>query len=187
MIIDKDKFDPKSLDRFAYQQFKERTLRTGNVVTFVTELTGERPDDRSDGALMFMWEIPNIDWISAIAVQRLYTSILSTFIAGTVDGGLEISNDKVVVRTKHVNQGVEHETGIISTGYNVAVLGGSAVATVGFHLSPGDSSNPLAYGLSTNDKITTKEQIKDWMQHGVEGFYNMTQQLFLDVSKYSSQ
>lgn len=186
--------DVKSYDgslihnRFAYKYFRDKTLRSGNIVAFVgpMEVTTNLIDLEdalsqdyiySEKAINFCWEIPDIDLFGGVAFQRLYNTQLANLLHKYVKAPIEMKGDDIMVHKEHNQGGILQTKGkasvSIATQKNGAVMGHTGINIVAGKKAP-------AFAFSTN---LTEDQTVEFINDAINQFYVMTDSIFIATTK----
>ena len=101
-------------DRFAYEYFKDRVMRVGNIIAFrapmkvEAEFMVDKQDllDKdyiySDDAINFCIEIPDISLFAGVCFQRLYNSTIANILASKyLKCDIEVDGDDIMVHKEH--------------------------------------------------------------------------------------
>jgi len=177
-------------DRFAYDHFKDKVLRTGNIIAFraPAKVEAEYMVDRqdlidkdyiyADDMLHFLIEIPEISLFAGVCFQRLYISTIANILASKyLKCDIEVDGDDVWVHKEHTQGGITQTKGKASVSIakhcNDAVL-----IHIGINVNAGKQAPAFAY--STN---LTDEQCEAFMRDCIECFYGMTQDIFVATAK----
>jgi len=185
------KYDGSILqDRFAYDFFKDKVLRTGNIIAFrgSMEVTEKYMVDRedlinkdyiySDDAINFCIEIPDISLFAGVCFQRLFVSVAANILASKyLKCNIEVDGDDIIVH-KEV-----HENGIIKTKGKASVsiakaCNGAVLIHLGINVYCGKLAPVFAYSTQLSD-----EQCNEFMKDVIGMFYGMTQDIFVASTK----
>lgn len=175
-------------NRFAYKFFREKTLRSGNIVAFIgpMEVTTnlidledalEKDYIYSEKAINFCWEIPDIDLFGGVAFQRLFNTAIANILHKHIKAPIEMKGDDIIVHKEFTQGGITQLKGkasvSIATHKNGAVMGHTGINIVAGKKAP-------AFAYSTN---LTPEQQQEFIQEVVNRFYEMTDSIFLATTK----
>jgi hypothetical protein len=194
MIISQKLYDGKLLhSRFAYKFFRDKTLPIGNIVAFRAPMKVEAEgmiDSEdvlnndyiySDDAINFLWEIPYLDPIGAVAWQRLFnTQIANILSTQYLKAPIEVDGDDLIVHKEHNQAGIAQPKGKCSVSITYT-KNNVALGHTGINISAGKKAPAFAY--STN---LTDDQTNSFMQSVIELFYTMNDDIFIATTKVIS-
>jgi hypothetical protein len=196
MIIDDYKlYDGELLhSRFAYKHFKDRTLPIGNIIAFRAPMTVEADgmidhedvlnDDYiySDDAINFLWEIPNMCPMGAVAHQRLFNTQLANILSSKyIDAPIEMNGDDLIVHKEHTQHGIVQLKGKCSVSI-VYSKDNVALGHTGINIKAGKKAPGFAYSTNLNN-----EQAIGFMTDVIDMFYGMNDDIFLATTKIISK
>lgn len=165
--------------RFAYKYFKDKTIRIGNIISFTSPVVLTKKEViKSEFAINFLWEVPDIQLVTAVAINYLFT----TFIGGLLgtkylDCGIEMIGSRIIVNKEHTRDGIIQPKGTVSiTAVNN--VGGACVGYIGLHNVAGNDAGNDAYSLNLSE-----ENLISLMKESNYKFYELMQNLFMEESK----
>lgn len=179
--------------RFAYDHFKDRVLRSGNIIAFRApmEVEAEFMVDKedlinndyiySDDAINFCIEIPDIDLFGGVCFQRLFNSLVANILASKyVDCNLEVDGDDIKVADEYkTRDGIIMPPGTGKASVSIAKWCNNAVLIhTGINVRAGKRAPAYAYGTNMTD-----EQCEQFMQDVIEMFYGTIQDVFVATCK----
>jgi uncharacterized protein len=190
-ITNCDYYDGNALHaRFAYKFFRKNTLPIGNIIAFrapmVVEAAGMIDSEDilandyiySDDAINFLWEIPNLDPIGAVAFQRLLnTQIANILSAKYLKAPIEVDGDDLIVHKEHNQGGVTQMKGKCSVSITYS-NNNVALGHTGINIDAGKKAPAFAYSTKLG-----KEESEEFMKDVVELFYAMSEDIFLATTK----
>jgi hypothetical protein len=176
--------------RFAYKFFRNKTLPIGNILAFrapmkveadgMIDLEDTLDNDYiySDDAINFVWEIPGLDALGAVAWQRLFNTQLANFLSTQfINSPIEVDGDDLIVHKEFEQHGIVQQKGKCSVSITYvrdgAALGHTAINVVAGRQAPG-------FAYSTN---LTDDQCEAFMRGVVDMFYEMNDDMWLATTK----
>ena len=176
--------------RFAYKYFRDKTLPIGNILAFrspmnvevegMIDLEDTLQDDYiySDDAVNFVWEIPGLDALGAVAWQRLFNTNLANILSTElIKAPIEVDGDDLIVHKEHNQHGIIQSKGKCSVSITYtrdgAALGHTAINVVAGKRAPG-------FAYSTN---LTDDQCEQFMRAAIDLFYHMNDDMFIATTK----
>ena len=188
-IADITKYDGSLIhNRFAYRFFKDKVIRTGNIISFIgpMEVTDNLIDLEdamekdyifSEKAVNFCWEIPDIDLFGGVCFQRLFNTSIANVLHDYLKCPIEMKGDDIMVHKEHNQGGILQTKGkasvSITTLKNGAVLGHTGINIVAGKKAP-------AFAYSTN---ISEDVAKEFITRVEENFYRMTDNIFVATCK----
>jgi len=176
-------------DRFAYDFFKEKTMRTGNIIAWraPAEVNEKFMVDKqdlidkdfiySDDMMHFCIEIPDVSLFAGVCFQRLYCNMIGNILARYVKSSVEIDGDDIFVIKEHNQGGVIQQKGKASVSIakhcNDAVL-----IHIGINVKAGKRAP--AFAFSTN---LTDQESEAFMRECISAFYEMIHDIFIATTK----
>jgi len=177
-------------DRFVYDFFKTRVLRTGNIIAFRAPMKVDEKfmvdkedlenDDFifSDDAINFCIEIPDISLFAGVCFQRLFVSIVANILASKyLQCNIEVEGDDIIVHKEHEQGGIVQKKGKASVSIAKQV-NGAVLIHLGINIKAGKKAP--AYAFSTN---LTDEQCEQFMREIIEMFYGLANDIFVSTCK----
>lgn len=176
-------------DRFAYDFFKDKTLRTGNIIAFRApmEVTAKFMVDKEDlvnsdfiyseDAINFCIEIPDVSLFAGVCFQRLYCNMIGNILARYVNANVEIDGDDIFVIKEHNQGGVIQQKGKASVSIAKSCNGAVLIHT-GINIKAGKRAPAFAFSTNLSD-----EQAEQFMRECVSAFYGMVNDIFIATSK----
>jgi len=175
--------------RFAYKYFRDKTLPIGNIIAFrapmdvtinLIDLEDSLNNDfiKSDDAINFCWEIPNLCPLGAVAFQRLFNTQIANLLSSKyIHKPIEVDGDDLIVHAEHTQGGITQLKGKSSVSITVS-RNNIALGHTGINITAGKSAPAFAY--STN---LTDEQATAFMNDVVAMFYPLVDDLFIATTK----
>lgn len=177
-------------DRFAYDHFKEKTQRIGNIIAFRAPMKVEAEfmvdkEDLvnsdfiySDDAINLCIEIPDISLFAGVCFQRLYISTVANILASKyLNADIEVDGDDVWVHKEHTQGGVTQPKGKASVSI-AKECNGAVLIHIGFNVEAGKKAPAFAYSTKLTD-----EQCNGFMMDCINCFYGMIQDIFVATTK----
>jgi hypothetical protein len=194
MIVDIDNYDGNLLhNRFAYTFFKDRTLPIGNIITFrgSMKVEAEGMIDHedvlnndyiySDDAVNFLWEIPGLDGLGAIAWQRLFNTGIANVLQSIIKAPIEVDGDDLIVHKEFTSGGIVQPKGKCSVSIT-HTKGGAALGHTGINVSAGVKAPSFAYSTNMSDV-----QVREFQDTIINMFYAMNDDMFIATTKIISK
>mgnify|MGYP003114313194 FL=1 len=177
--------------RFAYNFFRNRTLPIGNIIAFRCPMDVEvggmiDQEDvlqndfiRSDDAINFCWEIPNLDKLGAVAFQRLLnTQIANLLHSKFLKKPIEVDGDDLMVHDEFTgSDGKLQKVGKCSVSITYS-KDNIAIGHTGINVNAGSGAPPFAYSTKLSD-----EDAEQFMKDVVDMFYAMADDMFIATTK----
>ena len=177
-------------DRFAYRVFKDKVLRTGNIVAGVSPAKVEKEymvdvedllsEDYiySDKMIHFLIEIPDISLYAGVCFQRLFASVAGNILASKyLKCDVEIDGDDIIVHKEHEQGGIIQQKGKASVSI-AKECNGAVLIHLGINLEAGKKAPAFAYSTKLSD-----EEAEAFMRDCIEAFYGMSQSVFTATCK----
>jgi len=186
-----DVYDGSHLSgRFAYDHFKDRTQRIGNIIAFRApmKVEAEFMVDKEDlvnndfiyseDAINFCIEVPDISLFAGVCFQRLFnTGIANILAADYLKCDIEVDGDDIRVHKEHNQGGIIQLVGKASVSIAKEINGAVLIHT-GINITAGKKAPAFAY--STN---LTDEQAEEFMHKCIEMFYGMINDCWIATTK----
>ena len=164
-------------DRFAYKYWKKEVNPNGNIVAFrcpmdvttnLIDLEDSLNDDyiKSDDAMNFCWEIPDLDPKGAVAFQRLFNVALGGMIHQLTDEVVTVEGDDIMVGDKKSSVSITYSKG------------GVAIGHTGINIVAGEEAPDFAYSTHLSD-----EQVNHFMQEAINWFDGTVADIFVATTK----
>lgn len=176
--------------RFAYSFLRENVSPIGDIICFRGEMnvTTNLIDQEdllsrdfifSEDAINFIWEIPNLCPLGAVAFQRLFnTQIANVLSIVYLQKPIEIKGDDLIVHSPFVsNTGEQKEKGKASVSITYS-SNNVAIGHTGINIKAGKLAPDFAF--STN---LTDEQVKAFMSDVQSIFYGMLRDIQVSTTK----
>ena len=176
-------------DRFAYSFFKDKVLRTGNIIAGISpaQVEADYMIDKEDliskdyiyseKMIHFLIEIPDVSLFAGVCFQRLYCNMIGNILARYVKSSVEIDGDDIFVIKEHNQGGVIQQKGKASVSIakhcNDAVL-----IHIGINVKAGKRAP--AFAFSTN---LTDQESEAFMRECISAFYEMIHDVFIATTK----
>ena len=177
-------------DRFAYDIFKDKVLRIGNIIAFRAPMTVEadfmvdkqdlKDEDYiySEDSINFCIEIPDISLFAGVCFQRLFNSAVANILASKyLRCDIEVDGDDIRVHKEFTQGGIIQQEGKASVSI-AKQCNGAVLIHTGINVKAGKKAPAFAY--STN---LTDEQCEEFMRDCIELFYAMVQDIFVATTK----
>jgi len=192
MIINNfETYDGKILqDRFAYSFFKDKVLRTGNIVAgispakveadYMVDLEDILAGDfiYSDKMIHFLIEIPEISLYAGVCFQRLFNSIVGNLLASKyLKCDVEIDGDDIMIHKEHNQGGVVQQSGKASV--SIAKECNNAVLIhTGINIEAGKQAPAFAFSTKLSE-----DEANSFMKDCVEMFYGLSLDVWQATTK----
>lgn len=190
ILNDIEIYDGKLLhNRFAYTTRGGNVTPTGDIIAFRAPMKVEvdgmidaedvMKEDYiySEDAINFLWEIPNLEPLGAVAFQRLFNTHLSHFICKQLNCPIEVDGDDLIVHKEHDQGGIVQPKGKCSVSItyckNYAALGHT-----GINVIAGKDAPAHAFSTQFSDK-----QVDDFMEFAINSFYGITYDMWKATTK----
>lgn len=180
--------------RFAYSFFRSKVLPIGNIIAYRAPMKVETDgmiDQEdvlnnefiySDDAINFLWEVPGIDTLGAIAYQRLFNTNLANILSTKyLKKPIEVDGDDLIVHAEHEQHGIIQPKGKCSVSIT-HVKDGAALGHTGINIKAGRNAPSFAYSTNLDDT-----QARDFMNDVVQMFYEMNDDMFVATTKIISK
>lgn len=190
MYIEEKNYDGSLIhNRFAYRFLRKNVRATGDIVSFIApmnvttnliDLEDSLSQDfiKSDAAMNFCWEIPNLDPFGAVCFQRLFNTKIASILYRYLDKSISVKGDDIIVHDKFIgSDGTEQEKGKASVSITYS-KDDIAVGHTGINIVAGKYAPNFAY--STNLPI---ERALEFMAEVESEFYNLTEDIFVATTK----
>jgi len=177
-------------DRFAYEYFKEKTQRIGNIIAgrsaakveedFMVDKQDLMDGDYiyADDMLHFLIEIPDVSLFAGVCFQRLFNSSVGNILASNyLHCDIEVDGDDINVIKEHMQGGVLLTRGKASVSITKECNGGVLIHK-GINVVAGKKAPAFAYSTKLTD-----EQCNQFMNECCSMFYGMIQDVFVATSK----
>jgi len=177
-------------DRFAYEYFRDKVLRTGNIIAGVSpakvevEFMCDRQDVLdgdfiySDKMMHFLIEIPDISLYAGICFQRVYNSIIANILASKyLKCDIEVDGDDIMVHKEFTQGGIVQQKGKASVSI-AKWCNGAVLIHTGINITAGKRAPAFAY--STN---LTDGEAEAFMKDCIEAFYGTSMDIFVASCK----
>ena len=176
--------------RFAYDHFLDKTQAIGNIIAFRSpiKVDVENLIDKSniireeglyaDDAINFCMEIPNISLFAGVCFQRIFNSCIGNILASEyLKCDVEIDGASIIIHKEMEEDGIIRTKGKASVS-DVASVDGAVLIHTGINVVAGKKAPAVAF--STN---LTEEQCIIVMRQGIEMFYGILQEIFVETTK----
>lgn len=180
--------------RFAYSFFRNKVLPIGNIIAYRAPMKVETDgmiDQEdvlnnefiySDDAINFLWEVPGVDTLGAIAYQRLFNTNLANILSTKyLKKPIEVDGDDLIVHAEHEQHGIIQPKGKCSVSIT-HVKDGAALGHTGINIKAGRNAPSFAYSTNLDDT-----QARDFMNDVVQMFYEMNDDMFVATTKIISK
>lgn len=180
--------------RFAYSFFRNKVLPIGNIIAYRAPMKVETEgmiDQEdvlnnefiySDDAVNFLWEVPGIDTLGAIAYQRLFNTNMANILSTKyLKKPIEVDGDDLIVHAEHEQHGIIQPKGKCSVSIT-HVRDGAALGHTGINIKAGRNAPSFAYSTNLDDT-----QARDFMNDIVQMFYEMNDDMFVATTKIISK
>ena len=176
--------------RFAYEYLRDRVSPIGDIICFrggmnVTTNLIDQEDllnkdyIYSSDAINFIWEIPNMCPMGAVAFQRLLNTQIANLLSLLyINKPIEVDGDDLIVHDKFVgSDGKDYEKGKASVSITYST-NNIAIGHTGINIDAGRGAPGFAYSTKLTD-----EQVTKFMQDVNNMFYNMVRDMQVATSK----
>ena len=180
--------------RFAYSFFRNKVLPIGNIIAYRAPMKVETDGmiDQEDvlnnefiyseDAINFLWEVPGIDTLGAIAYQRLFNTNMANILSTKyLKKPIEVDGDDLIVHAEHEQHGIVQPKGKCSVSIT-HVRDGAALGHTGINIKAGRNAPSFAYSTNLDDT-----QARDFMNDIVQMFYEMNDDMFVATTKIISK
>lgn len=175
--------------RFLYQFFRDSVPVTGGIVSFVApmdvttnliDLEDSLQNDfiKSDSAINFCWEIPNMCPLGAVAFQRLLCVGVGNILHKYLDeANIHVNGDDILVTQSHgeATEKTTFKKASVSITYSKDNV---ALGHLGININAGEQAPGFAF--STN---LSKEQVESFIKDVEELFTSTLQSLLVATTK----
>jgi len=173
--------------RFANKYLADqRTLRIGNIISFMTPVNLNDLDDqhcaikyKAQQGINFCIEIPEISNYAGACFQKLFIANTANIIANNYfkNDRFEVSNNDIVIQKEHKNGGIQQINGVISIN-QIKNVNGAILIYLGIYNKLDAQSQARAYPLKLDE--TTVGNLMDKVN---ESFYHLANAIFLKTAK----
>ena len=177
--------------RFAYNFFRKNTLPIGNIIAFRCPMDVEvggmiDQEDvlqndyiRSDDAMNFCWEIPNLDKLGAVAFQRLLNTQIANILSSKyIKKPIEVDGDDLMVHDEFTGSDNKlQEVGKCSVSITYS-KDNVAIGHTGININAGRKAPSFAYSTKLSD-----DEARKFMQDIIDLFYGMVDDMFIATTK----
>lgn len=176
--------------RFAYQFLRDQVNPIGDIICFrggmnvTTNLIDQEDLLNKDyifsaDAMNFVWEIPNMCPLGAVAFQRLFNTQVANLLSVKYLGKpIEVDGDDLLVHDVFVgSDGQEHKRGKASVSITYST-NNVAIGHTGINIDAGKGAPGFAYSTHLND-----QQVGDFMRDINDMFYYMLRDAFVATTK----
>ena len=177
-------------DRFAYDHFKDKTQRIGNIIAFRApmKVEAEFMVDKEDlvnndfiyseDAINFCIEIPDVSLFAGVCFQRLFNGVLGNILASKyLKADIEIDGDDIIVHKEFEQGGIVQQKGKASVSI-AKECNGAVLIHTGINVKAGKRAPAFAYSTNLDD-----EQCNNFMVDIVNMYYGMVQDIFVATCK----
>lgn len=181
-------------DRFAYKYFRNKTLPIGNIIAFRApmhvECDGMIDNEDvlnndyiySDDAVNFLWEIPGLDALGAVAWQRLFNTQIANLLSSEyLNTPIEVDGDDLIVHKEFEQHGIYQTKGKCSVSITYTKAG-AALGHTAINITAGRKAPSFAYSTDLDD-----DQAKAFMKSVIDMFYAMADDMFIATTKIISK
>ena len=184
MIISEPIYDGSLIhSRFAYKFFRKNVSPTGDIVAFVAPMfvtlnlidledSLEKDYIKSEKAINFCWEIPNLDPFGAVAFQRLLNTNIANILYKYINKPITVKGDDIMVM---VDEEGNHKKASVSITYSKDNI---AIGHTGINIRAGSSAPSFAFSTELSDETT-----EQFIQEVTTVFYNMVTDMFIATTK----
>lgn len=180
--------------RFAYSFFRNKVLPIGNIIAYRAPMKVETEGmiDQEDvlnnefiyseDAVNFLWEIPGLDTLGAIAYQRLFNTNMANILSTKyLNKPIEVDGDDLIVHAEHEQHGIIQPKGKCSVSIT-HVRDGAALGHTGINIKAGRQAPSFAFSTNLDD-----DQARGFMNDIVQMFYEMNDDMFVATTKIISK
>jgi len=184
MIISEPIYDGSLIhNRFAYKYFRKEVSPTGDIVAFVAPMfvtlnlidledSLEKDYIKSEKAINFCWEIPNLDPFGAVAFQRLFNTNIANILYKYINKPITVKGDDIMVVVDEDGNLKKASVSITYSKENVAI------GHTGINIRAGSSAPSFAFSTDLSDEHTDK-----FMAEVTSVFYSMVKDMFIATTK----
>ena len=176
--------------RFAYKILRDKMSPTGNIFAFrapmdvtlnLIDLEDKLNNDyiHSADALNFLWEIPNLCPLGAVAFQRLLCTQAANILSQIINKPIEVDGDDFMVHDSDgfVQRGIVQNKGKASVSITYSKEN-VAIGHLAVNVVAGDKAPHFAYSTKLSD-----QQIQTFMNAVCSAFNNMTEDMWVASQK----
>jgi len=176
--------------RFAYKYLRDNVSPIGDIICFrggmnvttnLIDLEDLLSKDYiySGDAMNFIWEIPNMCPMGAVAFQRLFNTQIANLLSLVYLGKpIEVDGDDLIVHGKFIgSDGNEYEKGKASVSITYSA-NNVAIGHTGINVDAGRSAPSFAYSTRLTD-----EQVSKFLVDVNNMFYAMVRDMQVATSK----
>lgn len=181
-------------NRFAYSFFRNKVLPIGNIIAYRAPMKVETEGmiDQEDvlnnefiyseDAINFLWELPGVDTIGAIAYQRLFNTNMANILSTKyLKKPIEVDGDDLIVHAEHEQHGIIQPKGKCSVSIT-HVKDGAALGHTGINIKAGRNAPSFAFSTNLND-----DDARGFMNDVIQMFYEMNDDMFVATTKIISK
>lgn len=177
-------------NRFAYDVFKDKVQRIGNIVAFRApmKVEAEFMVDKEDlvnsdfiysnDAINFCIEIPDQNLFGGVCFQRLFNSNIASILASKyLKCDIEVDGDDIFIHKEFEQGGIVQQKGKASV--SIAKCCNNAILIhTGINIIAGRQAPAFAFSTKLDD-----DQANAFMKDCIEMFYGMSQNVFIATAK----
>jgi hypothetical protein len=175
--------------RFAYKFFRNKTLPIGNILAFrapmkveaagMIDLEDTLANDYiySEDALNFLWEIPNMNELGAVAWQRLFNTQVANILNKYINAPIEVDGDDLMVHKEHDQHGIIQPKGKCSVSITYCT-NGTALGHTAINVTAGRQAPAFAFSTNLSDN-----DCDSFMKDVIDMFYAMNDDMFVATTK----
>ena len=176
-------------NRFAYKYFRNRTFPIGNILAFrapmLVETEGMIDNEDllnndfiySDDAINFVWEIPGLNPVGAVAWQRLFNTKMANILHGYIKAPIEVDGDDLIVHKEHDQHGIIQPKGKCSVSITYS-RDNVAIGHTAINIEAGKRAPAFAYSTKLSP-----EDADCFMKDVIDSFYEMNDDMFIATTK----
>lgn len=166
--------------RFSFSFFKEKTLRIGNIISFISP--SYIKNEKVENCLNFCCEIPDISIHTGIALQKLFIINVANYLSSSViKEPIQVINDQMILKKEFINNGIIHLQGVININ-DRNYIQNSYLYYLGIIISLGNENLSYKYvnsGLEFNSNLNE-------IIHEIEKiYYQLNSTIFLESYQFS--
>tara|TARA_B100001123_G_C14572671_1_gene734894 strand:- start:49 stop:525 length:477 start_codon:yes stop_codon:yes gene_type:complete len=137
----------------------------------------------SDDAINFLWEIPNLDTLGAVAWQRLFNTLIANILSTKYLNGapIEVDGDDLIVHKEHDQHGIVQPKGKCSVSITYT-KNGAALGHTAINITAGRQAPAFAYSTNLGEDAS-----EEFMKDIIDLFYSTTDDMFIATTKIISK
>lgn len=176
--------------RFAYDHFLDKTQPIGNIIAFRSQIRVEvnnlvdkdkiikNEPIKSHDAINFCMELPRKSMFGGVCFQRIFNSCIGNILASEfLKCDIEIDGANIIVHKEVEENGIIKTRGLASIT-DINLVDDAVLIHTGIHINAGEQADVRSYSTHLND-----EQAIILMRNGIEFFYGVLHEIFVETTK----